>query len=199
MPDFPGQPFTTVYVIYHASVVADGPQFISRMSPAKHMPAGRNGERKAECVRVAALFDQTEDDGQYDYGYLGNEHSPRRPRYYPAGYTDAEGTTEADDDTPEDRVGCGYHRKWTGELSRDEWLLFADCYLIDLDDAGYPERYEETLGAITEYGRLEAVSVDNSEGWNDHSGPDFIESGFYVSFAYPAPPDFVAFGVAVTV
>jgi hypothetical protein len=180
------------------------------------MPAGCNGERKAECERVAALFTETEGDGQYGFGYLGNEHSPRRPRYYPAGYTDAEGTTLPAECPDCHGLGCtgdvlagwgtgqcstcngrGQEESGCGELSRDEWLLFADCYLIDLDAAGYPERYTETLGAITGYGRLAAISVDNSEGWNDHSGPDFIDSGFYVSFAYPAPPDFVAFGVVV--
>lgn len=44
----------------------------------------------------------------------------------------------------------------------------------------YPERYEETLGSITEHGHLEAVSVDNSEGWDEH----IIDSGMYISFAY---------------
>jgi hypothetical protein len=208
---FPDQPFTDVYVIYDADVLAETSRFIDRMSPAVHMTAGYSGERQAEHARIAALFTQTEGDEEYSFGYLGSEHNPPRVRYFPAGFTDAEGTTEpaecaackgmgndpadpgydcqACDGRGSEPCGQGYHRKWVAELTRDEWLAFADAYAVDLDADGYPDRYEETLGSITEHGHLEAVSVDNREGWDDYYSNDtVINSGMYVSFAYASDP-----------
>jgi hypothetical protein len=181
---FPAQPFTHVYIIYDADVLADGTRFIEQMSPAQHMPAGYSGDTHAEHERIAALFTQTEDDSQYEYGYLGKESGD--VRYFPYSAIDAEGTLP--DDDYEGATGDGQHRKWTAELTRDEWLAFAGAYLIDLDDNGYPERYEETMGSLTEHGHLEAVSVDNREGWEDGSGGQVIGSGMYVSFAYASDP-----------
>lgn len=183
---FPGQRFSAVYVIYDADVLADGTRFIERMSPADHMPAGHTGLRKRVRELVAAKFTQTEGDEQYEYGYLGRESTPPQIRWFPYGAIDAEGT-EPDDDY-EGETGAGQHRKWTAELTRAEWIIFADAYLIDLDERGYPVFYEETMGAITEYGHLEAVNVDNREGW-DASGATVINSGMYVSFAYPQDPN----------
>lgn len=188
MTTFPKQPFTAVYVIYDADVVSDYTSDMERMSPARHMPAGiSDPARKAEAERIAALFAQTEGDEQYDFGYLGDESRPRRIRFYPYGTISADGELPADD--YEGETGQGQHRKWVAELTRDEWLAFAGAYLIDLDEAGYPERYEETMGAITEHGHLEAVSVDNREGWSDFSGDPVISSGMYVSFAYAEDPN----------
>lgn len=188
MTTFPAGRFSSVYVIYDADVLADGARFIEQMSPAQHMPAGHTGLRKHVREIVAGRFTQTEGDEQYDYGYLGRESTPPDVRYFPYGAIDAEGT-EPDDDY-EGETGSGQHRKWAAVLSRAEWIIFADAYMIDLDDAGYPERYEETMGAITEYGHLEAVNVDNSEGWDNYYNHDaVIDSGMYVSFAYPEDPN----------
>jgi len=185
--EFPVQPFTDVYVIYSADVLAASERFIGQMAPAHHMTAGYTGEKQAEHARIAALFTQTEGNEQYDFGYLGNEYRPPRVRYFPYGCTDAEGT--APGDGYEGETGKGQHRKWVAELTREEWLAFAATYIIDLDEAGYPEHYEETLGSITEHGRLEALSVDNREGWNDSSGGEVIDSYMYVSFAYASDPN----------
>ena len=185
---FPDQRFSDVYVIYDADVLADGTRFIERMSPADHMPAGHSGLRKRVREIVASRFTQTEGDEQYEYGYLGRESTPPNIRWFPYGAIDAEGTEP--DDGYEGETGAGQHRKWTAELTRAEWIIFADAYLIDLDGDGYPVEYEETMGAITEHGHLEAVSVDNREGWNDgHGGGEVIDSGMYVSFAYPEDPN----------
>jgi hypothetical protein len=162
--------FTHVYVIYDADVVGSEAE-INCMSPASHLPAGYNGWRKRVGEIVAGRFTQTEDDSQYDYGYLAQE--TRNDKYLPA------------EDIPDDYEGDGYqgrHRKWVGLLTRGEWLIFADRYLIELDDRGFPVDYTDTLGAITEYGHLDAVSVDNSEGWQSGYGPWWVSSGFYVSF-----------------
>ena len=167
--------FTAVYIIYSADVVGSERE-IERMSPADHLTAGYIGLRKRVGEIVASRFVQTEGDDQYDYEYLGRELG--NPAYLPA--------ADEPDDNEDPDAYQGRHRKWTGELSRAEWLIFADRYLIDLDDRGYPEKYEDTLGAITEYGHLFAVAVDNSEGWQSGNGPWWVASDFYVSFAGPA-------------
>jgi hypothetical protein len=193
---FPDQPFAAVYVIYDADVLSCTARLIEEMSPAEHMTAGVSDPvRLAERQAIAARFTQTEGDEQYDYAYLGKESSPPQVRFFPYGAIDADGTmpgdneTDPDDEYCEPETGEGQHRKWVAELTREEWLIFAGMYLIDLDEAGYPADYEETMGAITEYGHLEAVSVDNREGW--HGGPhdgEVIDSGFYISFAFAEDP-----------
>lgn len=185
---FPDQRFSSVYVIYDADVLADGTGFIERMSPAEHMPAGRSGLRKRVREIVAGRFYQTEGDEEYGYAYLGSESRPPRVRWFPYNAIDADGT--GPDDDYEGELGAGQHRKWVGELTRCEWLIFADSYYIDLDGAGYPVWYEETMGSLTEHGHLEAVNVDNREGWDDaYGGETVISSGMYVSFAYPEDPN----------
>lgn len=104
--------------------------------------------------------------------------------------TDGEGDTDdyGQDGEHEPVTGQGQHRKWVAELSRAEWLIFAHSYCIDLDADGYPAQYEETMGSLTEHGHLEAVAVDNRDGWQDGHG-EVISSQMYVSFAYPQDPD----------
>jgi hypothetical protein len=160
------------YIIYSADVISDSSHFIERMSPAEHMPAGHNGKGRAERERIAAKFVQTESDEQYDFGYLAKEGSgPEYLPYEPGG----------------DGPGQGQHRKWAAELTAGEWRIFADSYLIDLDPNGIPEDYEDTLGSITEYGVIPAVSVSNREGWEDASGSIVIDSCMYVSFEMDGP------------
>jgi hypothetical protein len=91
-----------------------------------------------------------------------------------------------DEDRP---VGMGRHRKWVGELSREDWFVFARAYSIEVDDDGLPTQYEDTMGSITaEYGHIPAVSIDNSEGW-DYPGFGYgsvesvLDSRMYVSIA----------------
>lgn len=214
MTSFPAQRFSRVYVIYSADVISEHTSDITRMSPESHMPAGFKDGSLRKRVReiVASRFTQTEDDDQYDYGYLGKESRPPDVRYFPYGYTDPEGIDEPAEctecfgmGTAQDAYGShpcrecdgrgtaeagqGQHRKWTADLSRAEWLIFADAYLIDLDENGYPREYEETMGAITEYGHLEAISYDNREGWNSGYGDPVLDSRFYISFAYPEDPN----------
>lgn len=184
---FPDQRFSAVYVIYDADVRCYRQSFIEQMSPGVHMPAGHNGLRQRVREIVASRFEQTEGDEQYDFGYLGKETG--NVSYYPYGAVDAEGTYPDDDYDGE--TGEGQHRKWVGELTRAEWIIFADSYSIDLDDAGYPAEYEETAGSLTMIDgqpvHLEAVSVDNTEGWNDLHGT-VIHSDMYISFGYPENP-----------
>lgn len=189
---FPDQRFSAVYIIYDADVRAYSETFIEDMSPASHLPAGFPDGSLRKRVReiVASRFDQTEGNEQYDFGYLGKHGGS--PRYFPYGTIDADGTPppdyEAEPDAPDYELGEGQHRKWVAELSRAEWLIFADAYLIELDDAGYPVEYEETMGAMTEHGHLEAVSVRNREGWDNYHG-QVIDSDMYVSFGYPEDPN----------
>lgn len=176
--------FEFAYIIYSADVLAETSRFIEEMSPSEHMPAGyrEDSAEYAERKRIAAKFEVTEGDEQYDYGYLAEEHGGNA-HYFPAGYTDREGLEEADDDTPDDKIGRGYHRKWVGEITADEWVVFADAYNISLDARGIPEDYENTLGSMTpEHGTIPAVSVDNTHGWNDYSDSRVIDSTMYISF-----------------
>lgn len=99
--------------------------------------------------------------------------------------------TEGDSlyERPDGDRGEGHHRKWVGELTRAEWLIFADRYIIELDSRGFPVDYEDTMGSLTEYGHLDAVAVDNSQGWESPGGPRWTESKFYISFGGPAEPE----------
>lgn len=124
----------------------------------------------AMCVRDmeerAAAFPelaQTEGDEQYDFRYLAEETGAGEESVY----------------------WDGFHRKWAGELTWERWLEFADAYLIDLDDDGIPERYNETMGSITEFGHIPAISVDDTEGWS-YCG-EVIDSNIYVSIAECEP------------
>ena len=180
--------FTRVYVIYDVDITGSEHD-IERMSPAVHMPAGYGDDpgneqyglpMRRRMEAVAAKFTQTESDAEYGYDYLADgdgtrnrDGNPDRDRFLCAV------------DRPDGYEGDGYqgrHRKWTAELTRQEWELFAHAYIIDLNERGFPVDYEDTLGAITEYGHLDAVAVDNSEGWNCSSFDGVIASQFYVSF-----------------
>ena len=145
--------FDGVYIIMSADIVGSEEE-LDGMDPTK------SSGRYPESTFPALV--QTEGNEQYDYGYLGDAYAAADPEH--------EG----------DLVGDGRHRKWAGELSPDEWQGFASRYMIDLDDDGLPERYEETMGSITEYGHLPALSVNNTEGWDP---TDVIDSSIYVSFA----------------
>lgn len=153
--------WTHVYVIYSADTIAESPSFIESMAPAKR----HNAELFADA------FTLTEGDDQYDYGYLASEGAGQRYLAY--------ADREADEDP-----NAGMHRKWVAELSRQQWLAFAEGYCIDLGDDDLPERYEDTLGSITEYGHIPAIAVDNSEGWGcGYYGYDnVIDSQMYLSF-----------------
>lgn len=166
--------FAHVYVIYSADVVGSAAD-IDGMSPAVHLPGGYSGYRKRVGEVVASRFTLTEGDSEYEYGYLAS--GGLGAAYLPA--------AEEPDDNDDPGAYNGRHRKWTALLSRAEWLVFANRYIIELDGNGYPVDYEDTMGSLTEFGHLFAVSVDNSEGWGTAWGPEFVDSGFYVSFAGP--------------
>lgn len=212
LDEYRNRRFRVVYIIYTADVVGSSGE-IERMSPERHLPFS-DGSRERLMRTVAARFTLTEDDDQYDYGYLAEETGNVAYRAVadtpacvvcascanPCAWSDDDaylvhGTVGSDGDiyqTPEDSdrdmdhtAESGYqgrHRKWVGELTRYEWLLFAGMYNVTVDGNGYPEDYEDTMGSLTEHGLLFAVSVDNSEGWQDFSGPLFVSSSFYVSF-----------------
>lgn len=178
MSDFPDRHPVAIYIIYSADVVGSDSE-IENMSPARHLSAGYRGYRKRVGEVVASRFAQTEDDEEYDFGYLADEGSGQA--FLPA--ADMPEDYEWDGDGTE--AYQGHHRKWVAELTYAEWRIFADRYIIDVNEYGLPVDYELTLGAMTvEYGTIDAVSVDNSEGWQSGSGPLFTDSKFYISFAF---------------
>ena len=186
MPKFPDQPFTAVYVIYSADVVGTHAD-MTRMSPASHMrpattatriPNGRASRRCSPKPKVTTSTISATSARRAATRVISRLATSMLRR-----------TVEPDADTDPELIGCGSHRKWVADLTRDEWLIFADAYLIDLDNTGYPERYEETMGSLTEHGHLEAIAVDNSEGWQGGYGPQFVDSNMYVSFAYDTDPN----------
>lgn len=73
----------------------------------------------------------------------------------------------------------GYHRKWVGELNHDQYLALANDRGWDLDDDDRPERFNDTMGSITEYGHLPAIAVEDDEGWS--YGGEVIMAQFYVT------------------
>lgn len=162
--------FTRVYVIYSADILGSE-RDIEGMGPFRKAP-----EHGDYAESFPGEWVQTEDDSNYEYGYLGDEGGDAR--FYPAGFADSEGTKEPDED--DDEYGEGRHRKWVGDLTIDEWRRVASQLCIDIHPNGVPERAEETMGAITEYGHLDAVAVLNTEGWEP---TEVIDSSLYVSFA----------------
>ena len=160
--------WTHVYVIYSADTVAEYP-FIETMSPEKHLAP-------YDAQSIADAFTLTEGDDQYDYGYLAAEHRPPRVEFLP--YVDR------DDETEYGYSHLGMHRKWVGELTRDQWKIFANAYCIDLDSDDLPTDYAETMGSLTEYGVIPAIAVDNTEGWGCslYGSSPVIESQMYLSF-----------------
>lgn len=200
--------FTHVHVIYDADVVSERESFITCMSPASHILAGwgenYRPDDRAIAATIAPEFTETEDDDNYDFGYLADECGNQRFAAV-ADISDVTRCSTCGDDTGYDwdaqmlvhsgdnaeqrdldhdatAANNGRHRKWVALLTREQWRIFADAYCIDVSDNLIPERYEETMGAITGYGHLDAISVDNSEGWETYDGDEVISSGFYLSF-----------------
>lgn len=166
---------TGVYVIYTADVISPSAHFIGCMAPEHHIPAGHNGDARIERERIAAKFSQAEGNEQYDFGYLAEEHGERQ--YLPY-----------EPDSDNDQGGQGQHRTWVAELSFAEWVTVAGSYCIGLDESGIPERYDLTLGSITEYGTIPAISVDVSEGWQDsRTEGEVLYAAMCVSFAMEGP------------
>jgi len=122
---------------------------------------------------------ETEGDDQYDFGYLASECNDAD--YFPAGYADREGVAEPQEG---EAVGRGRHRKWVGLLSLPIWLRVAEMLCIELDDNHLPERSEDTMGALTEFGHIPAIAIDNTDGW---SPIQVIDSTIYMSVAVPDP------------
>jgi hypothetical protein len=172
--------FTRVLVRYSADVIGNE-QDIERLSPAQHLPAGYSSSsagsgygslRREEMEAIAALFTCTEDDSAYNCADLA---AGGRDHYLPAA------------SRPAHYEGTGYrgqHRTWVAELTRAQWLLFAKGYLIELDDRGYPVRYEEeeATGSLTGKTLIGTACVDNSEGWETAYGGTVISSRFHLSF-----------------
>jgi hypothetical protein len=124
---------------------------------------------------------QTEGDEGYQYGYLGNESG--NARFFPAGYADSEGVAAPQHN---EEVGEGRHRKWVGELTLDEWIVVAGMLVIDIDDRYLPVEFDDSLGAITEYGHIPALAIDNTEGWSPMT---VIDSTIYMSIGIPVDDD----------
>lgn len=197
--------WTHVYIIYSADVTGETSESeLRNMSPACHVLQGY-GDISPARMAASKAFTQTEGDQEYDYGYLAREGSdPSLAGVHDDGLKcvncgadigmNASGEWEdwsgSDDETfcPASEDGhsnpaSGRHRKWVGELTREQWRAFADAFCIDLDDNDLPEEYNETMGSLTEYGHLDAISVDNNEGWYDFcSRHQVIDSNFYLSF-----------------
>ena len=162
--------WTHVYIIYSADTVAEYP-FIESMAPARML---KPYESQHDITGIVDAFTLTEGDEQYDYGYLSD--NGRRPEYLP--YADR------DDKTEYVNSHNGMHRKWVGELTREQWKVFAKAYCIDLDDNDIPEDYEDTMGSLTEYGIIPAIAVDNTDGWGCayYGSQPVIDSQMYLSF-----------------
>lgn len=160
--------FIGVYVIYSADILGREDE-IEGMGPFRKAP-----EHGAFAKPFPGEWVQTEGDDQYEYEYLVDDDR-HRAHYLPAGEV-----FEGADPDDERFIGEGRHRKWVAELTIDEWREVADALCIGLHPNGVPIKYGETLGSITEHGRLAAVAVDNTEGW---SPIDVIDSNLYVSFA----------------
>lgn len=168
---------THAYVIYSADILGTTEE-IDGMGPFR--VASRSYPYSTPLVGDWTL---TEGDESYDYGYLGDESGDAT--FYPYSKLDAEGLVDADDADEHDLQngvvhGLGRHRKWVAELTLEQWQAVASALCIELEDDGYtPRDYEETLGSITEHGHLDAVCVDNTEGWTPTR---VIDSSLYVSF-----------------
>lgn len=172
-----------IHLIYSADILGETRE-IEGMGPFRKVP-----EHGAYATPMPGEWAETEGDEQYDLGYLGDESGDAT--FYPYGFLDAEGLTEADDAPDEDLErgvvhGLGRHRKWVGNLTRDEWLACAERLCIDLDDEGMPIDYDATMGALTVIDghpmRLPAVSIDNTEGWTPTR---VIDSRIYMSVLVP--------------
>lgn len=150
---------------------------------------GVDDESEMKCERCGAVLvysrkresHATWDDGPEDIDWTNDSSCPDEFLDPAADYTGA----NAGEDMHQ-YPGRGRHRKWTAELTRNQWTQFAYVYGIGLDDNGIPEEFELTGGSITEHGHLDAISVDNSGGWDDESG-EVITSSMYLSFGRNDP------------
>jgi hypothetical protein len=149
----------SVYIIYSADILGTDAE-IDSMGPLR-----APSHTYPHAAAFPGRWVQTEGDEEYGYGYLADEGGDEDYR-------------AADDG------GQGRHRKWVAELTPDDWHATADALMIDLDPNGLPEKYDDTLGSITEYGHIPAVAVDNTEGW---SPTRVIDSMLYLSFALSEP------------
>lgn len=172
-----------VQVVYTASILGSDSE-IERMGPAQHLPAGYrkpdeaagwHGYKYRVGEVVASRFAQTAGDEMYDFGYLAAEHDGDE-RYLPAR------------DMPDDYEGDGYlgrRRIWVGNLSYPEWRVFADRYIIELDERGLPAGdYEDVWGGPSWDGPVQ-VSVDNTDGWESPRAlGHVIDSSFQLAFMF---------------
>ena len=202
MPDtatetFPGiDQIEAIYIIHSADTTRDGEGSLDHMA-SRVEPFLRTEDGEYGLV-------QTEGDDQYDFDYLADEmgkttctwcdgsgaSSPweSRPGYWrysvelggigPITACEHCGGTGEE----ESAYRNGHHRKWAGLLPGDRYEEFCDAFMIDLDDTGLPERGDDTMGSLTEYGHLPAISIDDSEGWNSgYSDGGVIDSNIYLS------------------
>lgn len=197
---FPGiDQIEAFYVIHSADTTRDGENTLEHMQKrAEPFMAGEDDEFGLEL---------TEGDEQYDFGYLADEIGEREcmmcdgdggssPWQSEPGYarwsvehggigpiTACEGCGGTG--LEESAYRHGHHRKWVGLLPGNRYEEFAEAFMIDLGEDGLPERHEETMGSLTEYGMIPAVSVDDTEGWGSGwDGPNggVIDSNIYISY-----------------
>jgi len=197
---FPGiDQIEAFYVIHSADTTRDGEDTLEIMEGrVRPFLAGEDDE--------FGLV-QTEGDEQYDFGYLADEIGEREcmmcggdggssPWQSEPGY--ARWSVERGGIGPITACeGCGgtgleesayrhgHHRKWAGILPGSRYEEFAEAFMIDLREDGLPERHEETMGSLTEYGMIPAISVDDTEGWGSGwTGPNggVIDSNIYISY-----------------
>jgi hypothetical protein len=164
-----------IHLIYSADILGTADE-IEGMGPFRKAP-----DHGPYAKPMPGDWVETEGDEQYDYGYLADEAN--NPDFYPAGYADREGVAEPQEG---EAVGLGRHRKWVGWLTLVDWLAVAEMLCIELDDNHLPERFEETMGALTEVGLIPAIAIDNTDGW---SPTRVIDSSIYMSVAVPDPDD----------
>lgn len=162
-----------IYLIYSADILGTEKE-IEAMGPFRKAP-----DHGPYAEPMAGEWVQTEGDEQYEFGYLASEGN--NTDFFPAGFADAEGVAEPEEG---EAVGLGRHRKWVAHLSLAEWLVVAEMLVIDLDENHLPEMYEETMGSLTEFGVLPAISIDNTEGW---SPTRVIDSSIFMSVGVPDP------------
>ena len=197
---FPGiDQIEAFYVIHSADTTRDGENTLEHMQKrAEPFMAGEDDEFGLEL---------TEGDEQYDFGYLADEIGEREcmmcdgdggssPWQSEPGYarwsvehggigpiTACEGCGGTG--LEESAYRHGHHRKWVGLLPGNRYEEFAEAFMIDFGEDGLPERHEETMGSLTEYGMIPAVSVDDTKGWGSGwDGPNggVIDSNIYISY-----------------
>ena len=198
---FPGiDQIEAFYVIHSADTTRDGEDTLEHMQSRANPFMATDGSAEFGLVL-------TEGDEQYDYDYLADEmgdyecyacggdggSSPwdSRPDYWrysmemggmgPITACEVCGGTGREESTYRN----GHHRKWAGILPGSRYEEFAEAFMIDLGDDGLPTSFCETMGSLTEYGALPAISIDDTEGWGSGwTGPNggVIDSNIYISY-----------------